>query len=239
MNTKHIFGPIRSRRLGVSLGINLLPEKICSLDCVYCEAGKTELLTTERKAYTRTYEIFKELTDVLKTKPKLDYITFSGIGEPTLHSDIGEFVKFLKINHHEYKVCLITNSTMFVNENIHHDLAFCDLIMPSLDAVSDEIFHKIDRPHKDIKAIDVVEGLITFRKKYKNQMWLEIFFLEGINDAQSELALLKQACEKIKPDKIQINSLDRAGTEDWVKKVSESRLLEIKEYFKPLVAEIV
>ena len=225
--------------MGVSLGINLLPEKICSLDCVYCEAGKTELLTTERKAYTRTYTIFKELTNILETKPKLDYITFSGIGEPTLHSDIGEIIKYLKINHHEYKVCLISNSTMLVDETIHNDLTFCDLIMPSLDAVSDDVFRKIDRPFKDIKPKDIIEGLIAFRKKFKNQMWLEIFFLEGINDTPPELLLLKEACVRIKPDKVQINSLDRTGTEDWVKKVNQERLIEILEYFKPLNAEIV
>jgi len=234
-----LVGPIHSRRLGRSLGINLFPDKICSLDCVYCEAGKTANLTTERKPYTPTDVVIAELSRFLQASPKLDYITFSGIGEPVLHSGIGEIIRYIKQNWPQYKLCLITNSTLLTDEGLHDDLALCDLTMPSLDAVSDDVFQKIDRPFRDLRTSDIIDGLTRFRKKSVNQMWLEIFFIEGLNDTADELALLKQACEKISPDKIQINSLDRRGLFDWVKKMPEKRLHEIKDFFKPLIAEIV
>ena len=229
-----IFGPINSRRLGTSLGVNLTPFKTCTLDCVYCEAGATTDLTMLRKPFYTCKQVITELADHLKDKPKLDYITFSGLGEPTLNSDIGEIIKIIKDSWGEYKLCLITNSTL-----LSDDLSACDLIMPSLDAVSDDVFQKINRPHNNLKPNEMIDSLITFRKKFKNQMWLEIFFIEGINDTEKELILLKTACEKIAPDKIQINSLDRPGIFSWVKKVPPKRLSVIQDYFKPLNTVIV
>jgi wyosine [tRNA(Phe)-imidazoG37] synthetase (radical SAM superfamily) len=239
MNNFHIFGPIKSRRLGLSLGINLFPQKICTLDCVYCEAGETKLLTTERKVYTDTTDILNELFHVLKTKPRLDYITFSGIGEPTLHLDLGVIIDCIKRKHPEYKICLITNSTLLYDEKLQDEILPCDLIMPSLDAVSDAIFRQIDRPFESIQTIDIVNGLIQLRQKFKNQLWLEIFFLDSLNDTHEELELLKRACEKIKPDKIQLNSLDRVGVKKKKKKISIDKLIFIQEYLEPLIAEIV
>ena len=243
---------VNSRRLGLSLGIDLVEHKICSLDCIYCEAGATTDLTTEVKAYKDISVVYNELSDYLNTKsqseicdidgntsPKIDYITFSGLGEPTLSSDLAHILKLIKKNWNTYKTCLITNSTMLYSETLQKDLALCDLVIPSLDAVSEEVFQTINRPHKDIKAKQIVESLVSFRKSFKNQMWLEIFFIAGINDTVEELTLLKQACQRIKPDKIQLNSLDRNGLFDWVKKVPEKRLKEILEHFKPLPAEII
>ena len=229
-----IFGPLNSRRLGTSLGVNLIPYKTCTLDCVYCEAGATTDLTMDKKPFYSCDQVITELSDFLSDKPKLDYITFSGLGEPTLNSDIGDIIKTIKSKWSEYKLCLITNSTL-----LNDDLLSCDLIMPSLDAVSDEAFQKINRPHHDLKPYEMIESLTSFRKRFKNQMWLEIFFLEGINDTNTELTQLKKACEKINPDKIQINSLDRPGLFNWVKKVPQNRLKEIQDYFKPLNAVIV
>ena len=229
-----VFGPLNSRRLGISLGVNLIPFKTCSLDCVYCEAGATTDLTLRREPFYSCEQVIAELSEFLKNKPKLDFITFSGLGEPTLNSDIGKIIKKIKSDWSEYKLCLITNSTALEDE-----LLLCDLIMPSLDAVSDEVFQKINRPHTALKPNEMIESLIKFRQKFKNQMWLEIFFLEGVNDTESELALLKTACEKINPDKIQINSLDRPGVVNWVKKVSPERQKIIQDYFKPLNAVII
>ena len=238
MNVDHIH-LVHSRRIGRSLGIDLVTHKICSLDCVYCEAGATTNLTLERKSYKPFDEIYKELTAFLKTKPKIDYITFSGLGEPTLSSDIGHFILLLKKNWSEYKICLITNSTLLFDEKLQNELLECDLILPSLDAATEEVFHLINRPHIDLKAEMMIETLVSFRAKFKNQIWLEMFFLEGINDSIDELFLLKEACKRIKPDKIQINSLDRAGVFDWVKKVSPQRLKGIAEFFEPLSIEII
>ena len=227
----NIFGPINSRRLGSSLGINLTPHKICSFDCIYCEAGATTELTTIRKEYINTNEIIKEIENKLKTKPNIDYITFSGKGEPTLHSGIGEIINYIKTDWKSYKLCLITNSSMLYNESIYNDLSKCDLIMPSLDAATQNIFEIINKPEKTIHIDNIINSLINFRTVFKNQLFLEIFIIENINDTLEELALLKTICKKIKPDKICLNTLDRNPVKSWVKKASDIKLLEIKNFF--------
>ena len=234
-----IYGPLHSRRLGKSLGINLLPEKICSLDCVYCEAGVTKNLTIQREEYIPFPAIIEDLAAKIKENPDIDYITLCGIGEPTLYKCIGKLIQHIKATYPSYLLCLITNSTMIVDNELQDDLLLCDLIMPSLDAVSPEVFQKINRPHIDIDLSKMIEALIKFREKYPGQLWLEIFFLEGINDTLEELTLLKETCQKIKPDLVQLNSLDRNGLYDWVKKIPYNRLLEIQDFMKPLDTRIV
>ncbi len=227
MKFNHLFGPVPSRRLGVSLGIDLIPFKTCSLDCVYCECGKTTVLTRERKEYVQTAEVLEELKKYLDTKPELDYITFSGSGEPTLHSKIGEIVDFIKNNYPIYKLALLTNGTLFTDRSLIEDVKNVDLIIPSLDSVSEEVFHKINRPYKDLSITDIVNSLIELRQINNGQFWLEVFIIPGINDTNEEIQLLKKAIEKIKPDKIQLNTLDRPGTENWVKPASREKLIQI------------
>jgi len=234
-----IYGPLKSRRLGKSLGINMVPHKTCSLDCVYCEAGSTTNLTIQRDSYIDINTIKNELELNISKANDIDYITICGTGEPTLHVDIGELIRHIKKKYFQYKLCLITNSTMFTYSNIWKDIVLCDLIMPSLDAVSYDVFQKIDRPHPQIDLSKIIEALTSFRSIYSNLMWLEIFFIEGINDTPAELALLKEVCLKISPDLVQLNSLDRKGIFDWVKKMPANRMLEIKHYFFPLPTIIV
>ena len=136
--SNYLFGPVPSRRLGISLGLDLVPHKTCSLNCIYCESGKTTNLTIERKEYIPTAVLISELTTFLKTKPKLDYITFSGAGEPTLHSDIGTIVTFIKKNYPDYQLALITNGTLFYLSKLRREVKPVDLILPSLDAVSEK-----------------------------------------------------------------------------------------------------
>jgi len=150
MKFKHLFGPVPSRRLGISLGIDLVPYKTCTANCVYCECGKTTNLTIERKEYIPTDEILNELDVYLKQAPDLDYITFSGSGEPTLHSKIGEIINFLKKNYPQYKVAVLTNGTLLFHKELRDELKNADIIKPSLDAGSDEIFKKIKRPHENL-----------------------------------------------------------------------------------------
>ena len=239
MSYKYLFGPVNSRRLGLSLGIDLVPYKVCTLDCVYCEVGKTTDLTLTRDAYFSLDEIIAELSIFLAKAPKIDFITFSGAGEPTLNSEMGEIIRVIKNKWPYYRLALITNSTLLSEPSMIKDLLPCDLILPSLDAVSIEAFKKINRPHQNLIPEIMIESLIELRRQFRNQIWLEIFFLEGINDNPSELRLLKDACEKINPDRIQINALDRPGAVDWVKKVSDEKLLEILDFFKPLPAELI
>ncbi|MBN2042076.1 MAG: radical SAM protein [Spirochaetes bacterium] len=236
---KYLFGPVNSRRLGISLGIDLIPYKTCSLDCAYCECGVTTDKTVEIKEYVPASVIINELNDYLSSKPELDIITFAGSGEPTLHSGIGEIINFLKSNYPEYKISVLTNSTLLYRKEVRKAIINADIIMPSLDAVSYEVFKKINRPHKDITIENIIKGLIELRKEFKNTIILEIFIAPGINDSNEELSLIKKVCEDIAPDMIQLNTLDRPGTEDWITPSTENSLIEIRQFLSPLKVDII
>ncbi|MFH0976197.1 MAG: radical SAM protein [Spirochaetota bacterium] len=236
---KYLFGPVVSRRLGLSLGIDLLPFKTCSFNCIYCECRSTTNLTTGVREYVPTEEVISELDEFLKSKPELDSLTFSGSGEPTLHSGIGKIINFLKKDYPEYKITVLTNSTLLNIREVRQSILNADVIVPTLNAVSSEIFNLISRPADDITPEQLISGLIELRKEFKNKIILEIFIIPGINDNEKELSLLKDACIKILPDLIQLNSLDRPGTENWIRAASIEKLNEIKEYFLPLKTEII
>lgn len=239
MDYNHLFGPVPSRRLGVSLGVDLVAFKQCSMNCVYCEIGRTTELTKERREYVPFDEIRAELAEYLSKKPHLDYVTFSGAGEPTLNSRIGDIINYLKNEHPEYKIALITNSTLLPDRKLRHEIRDVDLILPSLDAVSQDIFEKINRPCQGIKTAEIIEGLISFRSESRAEMWLEVFLLPGINDHQQEIALLKEAILKIRPHRVQLNSLDRPGTERGLVKEPDDKLQQIAGFMKPLPVEII
>ena len=162
---RYLFGPVISRRLGISLGIDLLPFKTCSLDCIYCECGKTKNLTDQIQEYVPTEEVISELQVFLTDKPKLDVITFAGSGEPTLHSGIGQIIKFLKKNFPEYKICVLTNGTLLYQKKVRQSILDADIIIPSLDAVSKEVFEKIAKPAEGITPEKLIEGLIALKKR--------------------------------------------------------------------------
>ncbi len=232
MNYKYLFGPVISRRLGISLGIDLVPFKTCSLDCIYCECGGTTKLTLERKEYIPTEDVIKEINDYLKNKPKLDYITFSGSGEPTLHTGLSKIIMFIKTKFPEYKTALLTNGTLLYDKKLQTEIRDIDVVLPSLDAISDKVFNKINRPIKKLKNSKIINGIIDFNKNYSGKIWIEIFIIHDLNDNKKELDLFIDVLKKIKPELIQLNSLDRPGTENRVKKTSYEDLLKIKNYFK-------
>lgn len=227
---KYVFGPVASRRLGISLGIDLVPHKTCTLNCVYCECGKTTHLTIKRDCYVPLQEVQEELSAFLSTNPQLDFITFSGSGEPTLHSGIGQIIQFLKTNFSQYKIALLTNGTLLYQPSTIKDILDVDLIKVSLDAPTKEIFYKINRPHPQLDFDVMIDGIISLRKKFKNELLVEIFLVPGINDTETELKKTKQLLNRIKPDKIQLNTLDRPGTENWVKPVDKKHLADITAY---------
>lgn len=226
---KFIFGPVPSRRLGISLGIDLVPHKYCTHDCVYCECGKTTNKISKRSEFYPLNSIIAEINSVLSNKPKLNYITFSGSGEPTLSKHLGVVVQYLKKYYPEYKVALITNSALLHRKGLIGEIQEVDLIIPSLDAVSEEVFKKINRSHKSISSRMIINGLFKLKKYFKNKIWLEIFIVPELNNTPAELKKIKQAIDKIRPNKIQINSLDRPSTEKWVKSLSNNDIAEIKE----------
>ena len=239
MKYKHLFGPVPSRRLGISLGVDLVPHKVCSLNCVYCEVGRTTNLTIERREYIPLNDILAELKSYLENKPELNYITFSGAGEPLLHNGIGKVITFIKENYPQYKLALLTNSTLLYYENVREEILGIDLLLPSLDAVSEKVFKKLNRPNSKLDNNKIIEGLIKFSKSFSGKIWLEVFIVPGLNDTIEELELLKNVIKDIAPDQVQLNTLDRPGTESWIESVTRNRMEEIAELLKPLPVEII
>ena len=236
---KHLFGPVPSRRLGMSLGIDLIPKKVCSLNCVYCEVGKTTKLTLDRMEYVKYDQVIAELQQFMSSNPKIDYFTFSGSGEPTLNSRIGDVLRFIKKEYPTIKTAILTNGSLLFDKNLRKELLPADVILPSLDAASQAVFKKIDRPNPALNVETYIQGLIDLRKEYKGEIWLEVLFLKGYNDTKEELDLLKQAILKIQPHSIQLNTLDRPGTVDGLIPLSKNELKAIVDDWQLPNVEII
>lgn len=236
---RHVFGPVNSRRLGRSLGIDIVPYKLCSLNCVYCECGRTTALTSVIKEYAPAADVCAELDSVLCASPELDVITFSGSGEPTLNSSIGSIIDHLKENYPQYRIAVLTNSTLLNVDSVRRRILRADMVYPSLDAVSEEVFSAIMKPAPGIVPGDIIEGLVKLRAEFHGTICLEIFIVPGYNDTEHELSLLRDAALRIRPDEVHLNRLDRPGTESWVGPVSDERINEIAVYFEPLQVRVI
>ena len=212
----YVFGPIASRRLGVSLGVDLVKPKTCPLDCVYCEAGATTQLTTERREYVPVDDVIKELDAVLAQHPKLDFVTFSGSGEPTLNSRIGDVVSFVKTKYPEYPLCLLTNAMLFGDAKLLEEIAPVDLVVPSLDGSDAAEFQKINRPGAGFRFDKFVADLTAYTLNTKSRVNLELFIVPGINDSDASIARFVELVRRMRLDLVQLNTLDRPGTEKSV-----------------------
>ena len=239
MQYNTLFGPVPSRRLGISLGIDLVPMKTCTLNCIYCECGKTSHLTLERKEYVSFETVKKELTHYLAHHARPDYITFSGSGEPTLNSKIGDVIRFLKEQVPDVPVAILTNSTLFTQKQVRSDIKNAKVVIPSLDAATEKIFKKINRPFPHLHVDKIIDGLIRFRKEYSGKMWLEVFIVPGINDTKEELNILKQVIGKIKPDQVHLNTLDRPGSVSTLRAATREELEHVLDVFQMDNATIV
>ena len=224
-----IYGPVPSRRLGHSLGIDILPYKTCSLDCVYCQLGPTTKKTVERKKCFSVKDILSCIKQAVETGQLIDYITFSGSGEPTLNKIIGELINKIK-ELTDIPIAVLTNSTLLFQEDVRKEIQTADLVIPSLDAASQEIFLRVNRPHPSLNFSEILSGLIEFRKQFKGKIWLEILFVKDINDSQTHLMELKKAIEKIRPDKIHLNTVVRPPADVTAQPISQSRLEEIQKF---------
>jgi wyosine [tRNA(Phe)-imidazoG37] synthetase (radical SAM superfamily) len=237
---KYLFGPVASRRLGLSLGVDIVPAKICNLNCIYCECGPTDKLTNSRKEYAKATAVIAELTDFLSaSSPTLDFVTITGSGEPTLNTGLGQIISFLKTGFPKYKTALLTNGTILSVPDVRAAAERFDYVLPSLDAVSNAAFALVNRPHPDLDNSVIVRGIADFARSYRGILWLEIFIVPGVNDSKEELALIKKAALAIRPARIQINTLDRPGAVDSVKPASASQLAEVAEFLQPLPVEII
>ncbi len=230
---KYVFGPVMSRRLGRSLGVDLVPPKTCPLECIYCEAGPTTEKTCGREEFFPLDEIESELDEFLSAKPEIDFVTFSGAGEPTLYSRIGELIRWLKKKHPAQKICLITNGILIGNDGIPEELAGLDIIIPSLDASDEESFQKINRPAPGLSLDQLVSSIKSFRERNKCPMWLEIFVVPGLNDSDASIAKFAEIVAEIKPEKIQLNGLDRPGMEKWIEKPGTETIAKFRTALSP------
>ena len=229
---KHVFGPVPSRRLGISLGVDLVLSKSCNLNCIFCECGATKKIQLERQRFKDMNEILNEIQSVLKDiKP--DYITFSGSGEPTLSLDLGNISKAIKEDlKYKGKICLITNSLLLANQEVIKELEYIDLIVPTLNTLKQDIFEKIVRPDYRTSVDEIKKGFINLNNSnYKGKIWIEIFILENINDSEEnfiEIANFLNS-ENIRYDKIQLNTIDRVGAERDLKAISFDKILKAKK----------
>jgi len=229
---KHVFGPVPSRRLGISLGVDLVVSKSCNLNCIFCECGATKKIQLKRQRFKDMNEILNEIQSVLKDiKP--DYVTFSGSGEPTLSLDLGNISKAIKEDlKFKGKICLITNSLLLADKQVIKELEYIDLIIPTLNTLKQDIFEKIVRPDYRTSVDEIRKGFINLNNSnYRGKIWIEIFILENINDSEEnfiEIANFLNS-ENIRYDKIQLNTIDRVGAERDLKAISFDEILNAKK----------
>ncbi len=234
---KHVFGPVPSRRLGRSLGVDLVPFKTCTFDCVYCQLGRTTDLTAERREYVPTGEVIREIGEALKESVRPDYITLSGSGEPTLHSGFGDIVEAVKKTT-DVPVAVITNSSLMWDPDVRADSAKADLVVPSLDVADRKMFPCVNRPHRDIDFDRMVEGLVDFRGMFRGRLWLEILLLYGVTGVGPYVRRMLPLVERIRPDRIQLNTAVRPPADPVVRPVPENDLRRLAPLFGPR-AEVI
>lgn len=236
--TRHIFGPVPSRRLGISLGADIIPFKTCSLDCLYCECGPTNHLTVERRSFFPPRQLIDELSSVLPRIPHIDYVTFSGSGEPTLNSDLGWMIAEIK-KLGPVPVAVLTNGTLLYQPEVRRDLKLADVVLPSLDAATANAFAAINQPHPGLQLGRIIDGLAALRNDFPGPIWLEVFIVKGSNDREKELAALHAAIQRIKPDKVQLNTLDRPPAYAGIQSADFADLEKIRALWSDLPVEII
>lgn len=214
---RYVFGPVPSRRLGKSLGIDPVPVKTCNFSCVYCQLGRTRPLVIERREYLPADEIITEVEETLAGcgAGSIDWVTFVGSGETTLHSRLGWMIERVK-GITSLPVAVITNGSLLWDAGLRAELAAADAVLPSLDAADEATFKLINRPHQSLTLEQYVEGMAAFRRSYRGRLWLEIMLVGGLNDSEETLLDLAGAVRHIHPDEVQINVPTRPPAEEWV-----------------------
>ena len=228
---KYCYGPVPSRRLGRSLGIDIIPSKTCNYQCIYCQLGKTNHFTNSKQDFFPKEEIIREIGEAITlNEQKTDYITFVGSGEPTLYKNLKDLILFVK-DYTKKPICVITNGSLLFETEVQDALFLADVILPSLDAGDEHDFIKINRPHPDLNFSRIVEGMEDFRKKHEGKFWLEVMLMKGINDGRKSLMKIKKKIDAINPDRIDINVPIRPPTENWVSIPDKKTLPLLKEIF--------
>ncbi len=231
---KHLFGPVPSQRLGISLVIDPIPKKVCTFDCIYCEVARTSYRTLERKQYIPTREILDEVREGLERNPgRPDYITFSGSGEPTLHCDLGRMIRAIQ-QMTSAKVAVITNSSTLFMPDVRADLKAADVVLPSLDSAIPETYRKINRPLPEITLERIIGGLEQFSKEYAGQMWLEVLLVKNVNDNEREYRALAEVISRIAPDRVDITTVTRPPGFGRASPAALEELHKLREILGPI-----
>jgi wyosine [tRNA(Phe)-imidazoG37] synthetase (radical SAM superfamily) len=229
---KYFYGPVPSRRLGLSYGVDIVPFKVCTLDCIYCQLGKSTELTIERKNYGPIEPILAELQQIVTEGQKSDFITIAGSGEPTLNSQLGKLIEGIK-NITDIPVAILTNGTLFYKEDVRIDCLKADVVLPSLDAGDAKTFGKLNRPHRDINIENLIFGLNAFRDEFVGQIWLEVFFVEGFNTEFDQISKIRNGIEHIRPDKVHLNTAVRPTAEPNLNRLDIEKLQVIAAQLGP------
>ena len=228
----HVFGPVPSRRLGHSLGIDLVPFKTCTLNCVYCQLGRTKHTTVQRVEYAPVADVLRDLKNALEKTPDPDYVTLSGSGEPTLHSRIGAVIEGIRAIT-TLPIAVLTNGTLFSDEKVRSACSLADVVLPSLDAWDEETFKTVNRPAAGLTFQGLLEGLTSFRRSFTGQIWLEVFLIGGVTDSNAAVSRIARAAASISPDRIHLNTAVRPTAEGFVQPVSVPGLKRYADFFDP------
>jgi wyosine [tRNA(Phe)-imidazoG37] synthetase (radical SAM superfamily) len=231
----HVFGPVPSRRLGRSLGVDLVPFKTCTYDCIYCQLGQTTCKTVERKEWVPLEEVLDRLKGRLDARP--DYLTLSGSGEPTLFAPLDRVIDGIRAVS-DIPVAVLTNGSLLGNSAVQRELRGADLVIPSLDAGNETTFRLVNRPHAALSFEQMLAGLVSFRRRFRGQYWLEVLLVAPYTTSDRELADIRHCVELIRPDRVQLNTVTRPPAEGYARSVSAARLTEIASAFQP-PAEVI
>jgi wyosine [tRNA(Phe)-imidazoG37] synthetase (radical SAM superfamily) len=234
---RHIYGPVPSRRLGFSLGVDVIPFKTCTLDCIYCQLGSTRKTVHRRGSWFPPGEILAQIKEALGSGQKIDVITFSGSGEPTLNRDIGRIIRAIKTMT-PIPVVVLTNGTLLTRQDVRRDLAAADIVVPSLDAVPGSLFRRVNRPDRALDPAKIIDGLVRFREEFRGEIWLEVMLIRGVNDSPSHIEVLRRAAARIRPDRIQLNTVVRPPADAKAKPLSLGAMRRIRDALGPR-AEII
>ncbi len=234
----YTYGPVPSRRLGRSLGVDLVPAKTCDLNCLYCQLGRTEHTTLQRAEYAPVDAVVAEVGQCLAEGPRPDYVTLAGSGEPTLHLRFGDVAAGIRAAS-DVPIALVTNGTLFHLPEVRAACGAIDLVLPSLDAGDEETFRRINRPHGDLTLEEMVDGLARLRREFAGQVWLEVFLIEGVNTGEEQVARIAECIDRIDPHRVQINTAVRPPAEADVQVPSAQKLEEVRAMLGPRAEVIV
>jgi len=227
---QYVYGPVPSRRLGRSLGVDLVPFKACTFDCVYCQLGRTTSKTMQRKEYVSAAAVLGEVKRKLAEEDIPDYITFSGSGEPTLNSRIGDMIRRIK-ELTAIPVAVLTNGSLLWMKEVQEDLMAADLVIPSLDAGDEQLYQYVNRPHRDLSFDRLVDGLVEFTRRFPGQVWLEVLLLQGVTGMPAHVKKIAALVERIAPARVQLNTVCRPPAEEFAFPLSPDDLLSLREFF--------